>query len=65
MKAYRMNISLPQSLRKRMEAVVPQPNWSAIAAAAFDRYMREQPLDFESWPMWKLSTGEDLSSNCK
>lgn len=34
---YRTTISIPQNLKKRMDSVTAQVNWSAVAAAAFEQ----------------------------
>jgi hypothetical protein len=40
-KVYRTTISIPQDLKKRMEAVADQVNWSAVAARAFEAKLAE------------------------
>lgn len=35
-KSVRLNLTLPRSLKERMESIPDPPNWSAVAAAAYE-----------------------------
>lgn len=39
--SYRMNISIPEELKARMDAV--KANWSAVAAQAFEEFLSSKP----------------------
>lgn len=41
----RMNISVSDKLRKRMDTIKEKPNWSAIASKAFEDYLVDYDLE--------------------